>query len=122
MAPPKVIDRKNDPKRAIPALTLGIFVRSAGLANLLAATLVFIEFSAVAIVKNDGKTFELGLSAIPLLTFVIWGTAAVLIVVALTSKWLWLLGRRMTSTSRPSEPGRSGVWDHWLDSPEPHEP
>jgi hypothetical protein len=122
MPPPKLIDTKNAQMGAIPDVTIGIFVRSAGLANLLVATLVLIEFSAIALVNHDGKAFQLGLSLIPLVTVVIWATAAVLCVGALTPRWLLLLGRRLIRTSRFSPSDRSGVWDDWLDSYEPHHP
>jgi hypothetical protein len=115
----KSIDRKNPLKGAIPALTPGTFVRAAGLANLLVTTLVFIEFSAIALVNRDGRAFQIGLWLIPFVTLVIWGTAAVLCVVALTPRWLWTLGRRLIGPAWSSPSGRSGVWDDWLDNPEP---
>jgi hypothetical protein len=62
MATQKSIDRKNALNAEIPDPTLGIFVRSASVANPLAATLVFIEFSAMAILNHDGITCQLGLS------------------------------------------------------------
>jgi hypothetical protein len=109
MAPQKSIDRKNALNAEIPDPTLGIFVRSASVANLLVATLVFIEFSALAIVNHDGKTFQLGLWLVPFVTLVIWGTAAVLFVGASMPKWLWLIGRRLTGTSHCLPSRRSGV-------------
>jgi hypothetical protein len=120
MARAKLVDTKHAQNGAIPEATIWIFVRSAGLANLLVATLVFIEFSAIALVNHDGKAFQLGLSLIPLVTVVIWATAAVLCVGALAPRWLLLLGRRLIRTSRFSPSDRSGVWDDWLDSYEPH--
>jgi hypothetical protein len=123
MAPPKSIDRNKAPNGAIPALTPWTFVRAAGLANLLVATLVFVEFSAIAIVNHDSRAFQMRLWLFPLVTLVIWGTAAVLCVLALTPRWLWTLRRRLIGgpvRSSPSE--RSGLWDDWLDSPEPHGP
>ena len=122
MAHPKAIHRKDALNEAIRVVTFWTFVRAVGLANLVGATLVFIEFSAIALVNHDGKTFKLGLSRIPLVTLVIWGTATVLCVLALSPRWLWMVGRRLTGTSRSSPSGRSGVWDDWLDSPEPHDP
>jgi len=122
MAHAKLIDSQNALKDGIPALTPWTFVRAGGLANLLVATLVFIEFSAIALVNHDGKAFQLGLLLVPLMTVVIWGTAAVLFVGASMPKWLWMLRRRMIGTSRSSTSARSGVWDRWLDGPEPHDP
>jgi hypothetical protein len=116
MAPQKSIDMKNALNEAIPALTRWTFVRAAGLSNLLVSTAVFVEFSAIALVDHDGRAFLLGLLLIPLMTVVIWGTAAVLCVLALAPRRLWTLGRCLL----PS--GKSGLWDDWLDSPEPHHP
>ena len=70
--------------------------------------------SAIALVNHDGEAFQLGLTLIPLVTVVIWGTATVLCALALTPSRLWMLGRRLLPTRR------SGIWDDWLDSPEPH--
>ena len=86
MAPQKSIARKNALNDAIPTLTRWTFVRAAGLANLLVATVVSIEFSAIALVNHDGKALQLGLSLISLMTVVIWGTAAVLSVLALAPR------------------------------------
>jgi hypothetical protein len=122
MAPSKSIDRKHSPKVAIPCVTLGSFVQAAGLANLLVATLVFIEFTAVSLVKRDGSDFLTGLYwLIPVVTLVIWGTATVMCVMALLPRWLCTLGRRLIGGRARSSPSESsGVWDDWLDSPEPH--
>jgi hypothetical protein len=48
MALPKAIAWQKAVDRAIPDLTVGVFVRAPGLANLLVATLVFVEFNALA--------------------------------------------------------------------------
>ena len=122
MALGKFIDGKKSLDGAMPDVTVRLFVRSASLANLVVATLVFIEFSVMAIINRNGEMFQLGLSLIPLVTIVIWGTTAVIFVGALTPKWLGPLGRRVIGTSRSSISGSSGVWDHWLDSPETHGP
>ena len=117
MAPPKSIDGKNALKRAIPALTLGTFVQAASVANLLVATLVFIEFSVISLVNRDGRDFQMGLWLVPFVTLVIWGTASVMCVVTLTPTWLCTLGRRLIrGPARSSPSDRSGVWDDWLDS------
>jgi hypothetical protein len=121
MASQESIDRKNAPNGALPALTPWTFVRAAVVANLVVATLVFIEFSAIALVNHNGNAFQLGLSLIPLVTLVIWGTVTVIYVVHLTS---WGLGRlgRLNGPARSSPAVRSGVWDNWLDEPEPRHP
>jgi hypothetical protein len=85
-------------------------------ANVLVATLVLIEFSAVAIVNHDDTAFAVGLSLIPPATVVIWVTALALFACALTARWLLRRGRLLIATSRSSASARPGVWDHWLDS------
>jgi hypothetical protein len=122
MEPSKAIDRKNGPNAAVPDPTLWTFVRAASVANLLVATIVLVDFIALAVSNHDGKAFYMGLWLVPFVTLVIWGTSAVLFVGASTPKWLRMLGRRLSGTSRYFQSGRSGVWDHWLDSPEPHGP
>ena len=106
----------------MPALTPWTFVRAASLANLLVATLVFVEFSVIEIVNHDGVAFLLGLLLVPFVTLVIWGTAAALCVLALAPRWLCTLGRRLIrGPARSSPSDRSGVWDNWLDSPDPQD-
>lgn len=118
LALPKSIEMKKVPSGAIPALTPRTFVRAASLANLLVATLVFVEFSAIAIVNHDGTAFLLGLCLVPLLTLVIWGIAAVLCGLALVPMWFWTLRLRLIGRPSRSSPSfMSGVWDDWLDSP-----
>jgi hypothetical protein len=122
MAPKETIDRKNVLKDAIPAPTPSTFVRAASLANLFVATLVFIEFGAIALVNHDSGAFYMVFWLIPLVTLVIWGTAAVLCVVHLASKRVGTLARRLSGSVGASPSVRSGVWDGWLDSPEPRHP
>jgi hypothetical protein len=120
MSLPKSIDRKKAPSGAMPALTPWTFVRAASLANLLVATLVFVEFSVIEIVNHDGGAFLLGLLLVPFVTLVIWGTAAALCVLALAPRWLCTLGR-LIRPARFSLSDKSGVWDDWLDSPGPQD-
>ena len=122
MPPPKSIDRKNALKGAIPALTPWTFVRAAGAANLIVATLVLIDFSVIALGTHDGRAFQTVLWLVPFVTLVVWGTATVLYVVFLAARLLGTLERRLIRPARSSSSGMSGVWDHWLDSPEPHHP
>jgi hypothetical protein len=122
MAPKKPIDRKNSQHDTIPAVTASTFVRAACLANLLVATLVFVEFCAIALFEHNGESFLLGLSLILMLTAVIWTTAALLGVVTLTPRRLWMLKHRLTGSSRSMRSGKSRVWDDWLDGPELHRP
>jgi len=122
MTSAKLIDRKNALNSAIAALTLSTFVRAGGLANLLAVTVVFITMLAVALVNYDRRFVLAGLWLFPYVTLVVWGSAAALLVGALTLRWLLLVGQRMTRTSRSTPSDRSGVWDDWLDCAEPHSP
>jgi hypothetical protein len=87
-------------------------------ANLIVGTLVFVEFSVISLVNRDGKAFQMGLWLVLFVTVVIWGTASVMCVVALTPRWLSMLGRWLIGgAARFSPSDRSGVWDDWLDSP-----
>jgi hypothetical protein len=101
-------------------LLIQSFVRSAAISNLIVATLVFLEFTCMALFQHDPKTFQIGLWLIPYVTVVIWGSATVifsLMVVANGFRTVvpWLLER-----SRISRTARSGVWDYCLDGPESH--
>ncbi len=117
MAHPNSLDRNNAPSGAIPVLKPWTFVRAASLANLLVATLVFVEFSVIAIVNHDGRDFKMGLWLVPFVTLVVWSTAIVIYVVALTQRGLAKLGRRLIQGCAWSSPSdRSPVWDDWLDS------
>jgi hypothetical protein len=121
MAPPRSIDGKNVLQGAIPAVTPWTFIRAAGLANLLVATLVVIEFSVIALVQRDGRALHVGLCLVLFAMLVVCGASAVLGVVALTPGRLWRLGRRLIGPARSSPPDKSGVWDDWLDNPEPRD-
>jgi hypothetical protein len=118
MAPRKSTDRKNDQKGAIHTLTVGTFVQAAIVANLIVGTLVFSEFSIMSLVKRGGRDFKMRLWLVLFVTVLIWGTASVMCVVALTPRWIamlvqWLIG----GIARSSPPAKSAVWDDWLDSP-----
>ena len=119
MADQESIDKKKTLKRVSPLLEARTYVRTASLANLLVATLFLVQFSAIAIHNQDGSCFGFALLLVSITTLAIWCTAAVFFFFALAPRWLLLLGRSMVVTLRPSMSGRSGVWDRWLDSPEP---
>src|SRR5262245_37965143 len=101
MSQPTSFYRHDLPDGPRSELTPWTFVRAAGRANLLVATLVSVELSGIAVVKHDPNTFQLILWAVPLLTLVIWGTAAVLCLTALASRRLGQLSQ--------SERGLRGV-------------
>jgi hypothetical protein len=108
------IDGKNALTVAIRALTPWAFVRAAGLASLLVVTIAFKEFIAI----DDGMAFQVELVLVLYATLVIiWGAAAVLCVVALASRRLATVARRLIGPARSSSSGRSRVWDEWLDNP-----
>ena len=119
MAPQKGIVRKDAPP---PVVTARMYARAASVVNLSVATLVFVEFSAMAIVDHDGGAFRTGLWLVPFVTLVVWSTAALIFVGAAMPGWLRLIGRRLAGPSPTFRSGRSGVWDDWLDNPEPHDP
>jgi len=122
MAPQKSINRMNALKTAIPAPTLWSFVIAAGVANLLVATLVLVDFSAIALVTHDARSFQTVFWLVPFVTLVVWSSATVFYVVILAARLLGTLGRRLIGPARSSPSGKSGVWDHWLDSPETRHP
>jgi hypothetical protein len=117
MIDPKPNDKLNALGEAKSDLTPWTFVRAAGLANLLVATMVFVEFSGIALVQHDPKAFQMGLWLVPFVTLVIWTTAAVLYLLFLAPGALRALGRRLVARCRSSLSAGSGVWDEWLDSP-----
>ena len=82
MIQPKPNDKLDAGNGARSELTPWSFVRAAGRANLLVATLVVAEFSGIALVKHDPKAFQMGLWLVPFVTLVIWVTAAVLCLLA----------------------------------------
>ena len=118
MAYLKPIDGKYAQKGAIPTLTLGTFVHAASVANLLVATLVFIEFSVMSLVNRDGRDFQMGLWLVPFVTMVIWGTATVMCVVALLPRWLCTLGRRLIGGRARSSPSKFGCMGRLAGQPE----
>jgi hypothetical protein len=122
MALSKSIDGKNAVKGAIPAVSPWPFVRAAAVANLIVGTLVFFEAIAFAWSVRDGKVFAFALALIPFVTLVVWGSATVLYVVLLASRRLGTIARRLIGPARSSPSGRFGVWDDWLDMPDPQQP
>jgi hypothetical protein len=117
MIPPKPNDKLNAWDGAKSDLTPWTFVRAASLANLMVATMVFVEFSVIALVKHEPKAFQMGVWLVPFVTLVIWTTAAVFCLLALAPGALWALGRRLVARCRSSLSAGSGVWDEWLDNP-----
>jgi hypothetical protein len=117
MIPPKANDKLNAWDGAKSDPTPWIFVRAAALANLLVATMVFVEFSGIALVEHDPKAFQMGVWLVPFVTLVIWTTAAVLCLLFLAPGALRALGRRLVARCRSPLSAGSGVWDEWLDSP-----
>ena len=116
MAPTKSIDETNALEVAIPEPTIWTFVHAAVVANLLVATLLLVVFSVMAL-GGHRDVLELGLSLIPFVTLVIWGSATLLYLVV---RAVGLLGtlKRLIGHARSS--GKSVIWDDWLDIAEPH--
>jgi hypothetical protein len=123
MAPRKTMEGKTALKGAIPAPSAWLFVRAAIVANLMVATLVFSEFSVMSLVNRDFKDFQMGFWLVPFVTLVVWSSATLFYVMTSTLGWLHTLRRWLIARSARSLPSnKSGVWDDWLDSPEPHTP
>ncbi len=74
----------------------------------------------MAIVNHDGGAFWTGLWLVPFVTLVVWSAAAVIFVGAAIPGRIRPIVRRLAGASSTSRSGRSGVWDDWLDKPEPH--
>ena len=122
MAPPRSNSSEDARKVTTPDVTIGTFARAAGVANLAVASLVFIEFSIIALVNHDGESFHFALWLVPFVTLVIWCSSAVICAAYFTPRWPGILWRRLIGpvTSSPSD--RSELWDDWLDNPEPPDP
>ena len=118
MTPPKSIDKTTTLTGAIPDPTIWTFVHAAVVANLLVATLVLVVFIAMEL-GDHGGVLRLGHSLIPFVTLVVWSSATV---VYLVVRAIGLLGtlKRLIGHARSS--AKSGMWDDWLDIPEPHHP
>jgi hypothetical protein len=121
MIHPKPINKLDilDGKRYEP--TARNFAVAAGLANLIVATMVFVEFSIISLVEHNPKTFQMGLWLVPFVTLVIWASTAVIYLLALAPRVIRALGRHLVGRPRSFPSARSGVWDDWLDRPEPHD-
>jgi hypothetical protein len=120
MAPTKSIDKANAFKGAVPDPTIRTFVHAAVVANLLVATLVLVVFIAMAF-RVHPSLLKLGLLLIPFVTLVVWSSATVLYLVCRVTGLLGTL-KRLIGHARSAPAGKAGIWDDWLDIPEPHHP
>jgi hypothetical protein len=117
MAPTKSIDETNALEGAIPEPTIWTFVHAAVVANLLVATLLLVVFSVMAL-GGHRDVLELGFLLIPIATLVIWGSAT-LLYLAFRAAGLLSTLKRLIAHPRSSPSGKSGIWEYWLDIPEP---
>jgi hypothetical protein len=95
-------------------------VRAAALANLLIAAPVLYASCGIALVDHDPKALRMGLWCVAIATPVVWGSAALLYLLEVAPRWRGALGRWLAARFRSPQSAKSGVWDDWLDSPEPH--
>jgi hypothetical protein len=121
MSYPKPIDKLDLWDRARAEPTPRSFVRTTGQANLLLATMMVVECYVIAWVDHDPKAIRFGLWVIPIVTLITWAAAAVLYFLERAPGALRALGRRLVGRPRSLRSARSGVWDDWLDPPEPHD-
>jgi hypothetical protein len=121
MIDPKPIDQFDSSAGARDVLTPRTFVRTTGKANLLLVTMLFAEFCIIAWVDHDLTVFRAGLWAVPIMCLITWAIAAVLHLLELATRALRALGRRLVGRHRSFRTAGSGVWDEWLDRPEPHD-
>jgi hypothetical protein len=118
MAPTKSIDKSNVLKGAIPEPTIWTFVHAAVVASLLVATLLLVVFCAEAL-GGHRDALQLGLLLIPFATLVIWSSATVFYL-AFRAAGLFGMLKRLIGRPRSLLSGKPGIWDDWLDIPEPH--
>ena len=115
MPPTKSIEKTNALKDAIPEPTIWTFVHAAVVASLVMAAILLVVFSAIALGEHRGA-WQLGLLLIPFATLVVWNSATVLYLAFRAAGLLRTL-KRLIGHARSSP---SGIWDDWLDIPEPH--
>jgi hypothetical protein len=115
MAPTKSSDKTSALKAAIPDRTIWSFVHAAVGASLLIDTFLLVVISAEALGAHRGD-FRFGLWLIPFVTLVIWSSATVLY---LKYRAAGLL-KKIKGRIRHARSKSSGMWDDWLDIPEPH--
>jgi hypothetical protein len=122
MASAKSIDKTYALQRVLPDPTIWTYVRAAVVASLVIDTQLMIVFGAAAF---GGPPFflQLALWLIPFATLVVWSSASVLYLCR-KFRAAGLLGMltRLIGDARSSPSGKSGLWDDWLDIPEPHGP
>jgi hypothetical protein len=95
-------------------------LRAAVLANLLIAAPVLFGSCGIALVDHNPKALRMGLWFSAIVTPLVWASAALLYVQEEAPGWLRALERWLAARFRPPQSARSGVWDDWLDGPEPH--
>ena len=120
MIHPRSNDQINTSGGARSDLTFWTSLRAAALANLLIAAPVLFGSCGIALVDHDPKALRMGLWFGAIVPPLVWASAALLYVLDEAPGWLRALGRWLAARRRTSPSARSGVWDEWLDSPEPH--
>ena len=101
-------------------LTFWTSLRAAVLANLVIAAPVLFGSCGIALVDHDPKALRMGLWFVAIVTLLVWATAALVYLLELAPRSLRALGRWLAARFGSPQLARSGVWDEWLDSPEPH--
>lgn len=117
----KPINKSNAPTVAVPEPTIWTFVQAATAASLIVSTLILVVFCFMALGDHQRGVLLLGLSLVPFATLVVWSTTAVFY---LGVRAAGLLGKLKLPVKhvRSSPSGNSGVWDDWLDIPDPRYP
>ena len=119
MIHPKSNDRFNTSGGARSDPTIRSSVRAAALANLLIAAPVLFGSCGIAIVDHNPKALRMGLWFVAIVTPLVWASAALLYVLDEAPRWHWAVGQWLAARFRSPQSARSGVWDEWLDGPEP---
>jgi protein-S-isoprenylcysteine O-methyltransferase Ste14 len=118
MTPITSVDETNAIQGAIPGPRIWTFVHAAVLASLLVATVISVVFSVMFMANGDHRgDFRLWNLRILFAMLVVWSSAIVFYLVFRAAGLLWTLKRRI-SDARSKPPGRSVIWDDWLDGPE----
>jgi hypothetical protein len=116
---PRSNDQFNTSGGARSDLTFWTSLRATALANLLLAAPVLFGSCGIALVDHNPKAFWMGLWFGAIVTPFVWASAALLYVLEEAPGWLRALGQWLAARFRSPQSTRSGVWDEWLDGPEP---
>jgi hypothetical protein len=117
----KPINKSNASTVAVPEPTMRTYVHAAVVASLIVTIFILVDLCFMALSDHQRGFLLLELLLVPYATLVVWSTATVFY---LGVRVAGLLGKlkRPVKHVRSSPSGNSGVWDDWLDIPDPRYP